>query len=157
MSSGALFASPGHRLDTRSGREGRSGLTRQASEGLALRLTSMDSLNWSHPDKQYRVRLHVSPLPAHLKGVDRVRAVVERRRSLGGLLGSKTKGKRFHGYLAGDYAMATHGFYTNNLNGLNRLFAKYPELFDTVQSLELYKVSLELAASLAVNEHHFPS
>lgn len=119
-----------------------------------MRLTAVDSLNWSHPDKQYRVRLHVAPLPEGLKGVDRVRAMSDRRRSLGGLLGSKTKAKNFHGYLEADYEMATHGFYTNNLVGLRRLFAKYPGLFDSVQTQEQYRAARALSDALNAPEVH---
>lgn len=136
---------------SRLGREGRTGLTHKGSRNLAMRLTSMDTLNWSHPEMQYRVRLHVARLPDGLSGLDLMRANVERRRSLGGLLGSKTKAKNFHGYLEGDYAMATHGFYTNNLTGLKRLFAKYPDLFDTVQTLAQYRASKDFAEVLSGN------
>lgn len=133
-----------------SGRVGHTGLSGTANAGLAMRLTSVDTLNWSHPTMQYRVRLHPVPLPEGLTGLEMARARVERRRSLGGLLGSKTKGKRFHGYLEGDYEMGSSGFYTNNLVGLRRLFAKYPEVFESVQTLEQYRSARALSELLTI-------
>lgn len=120
-----------------------------------MHLVSTDTLNWSHPSYSFRVRLEPSQLPdldLADDSADKVLAQMRRTRSFLGLLQSNTKAKRFHGYLEGDYTMATFGFYTNNLNGVKRLYQKYPELFVSVQRYDQYLAASELAKLLTDTE-----
>jgi len=64
------------------------------------------------------------------------------------LLGSKTKAHNFHGYLEGDYELATSGFYTNNMKGVSRLFEKYGDMFEAIQTIDQYKMMNKLATEM---------
>jgi len=100
-----------------------------------------DTLNWSKNDKGIRVRLlrekcYITWSP----------------KTFLLLLGSKTKAQRFHGCLEGDYEIATCGFYTNNMKGVARLFEKYGDMFDAIQThdqyIEMKRLSNEMIKNL---------
>lgn len=122
-----------------------------------MHLVSTDTLYWSNPEFSFRVRLDTSKLPDPYLSEDatdteKLQSQFSRRRSLKQLLKSNTKARRFHGYLEGNYKMASFGFYTNNLEGVKKLYQKYPELFVSVQRYDQYKSALQLANFLSGDE-----
>jgi hypothetical protein len=114
--------------------------------GHALRMSSHDTLNWSQPDKSFRVRFDRTKLTVHPLLADYSLNNFNR------LFESKTKAKKMHGYLEGDYKLATSGFYTNNLNGIKKIIDRYPNLVEKVQTYEQYKFSQMLARELVNDE-----
>jgi hypothetical protein len=105
---------------------------------------SHDTANWSHKDKEYRVRLVSNHELANPNDSMNVFKTFLKERTMESVVGSKTKAKQFHGLLEGDYEIATRGFYTNNFEGLKTLFQKFPEMFESIQTYEQFKMSEEL-------------
>lgn len=123
----------------------------------AFGLFATDTLHWSHPEYSFRVRLDVEKLPDPALNdsstdMERVQSQFNRRKSFTELLKSKTKAHKFHGYLEGDYTLATFGFYTNNLEGVRKLYQRYPELFSSIQRVDQYNESRKLAEFMQEEE-----
>lgn len=97
-----------------------------------------DTLNWSKPNYVFRVRL----VKEHL-----TRTIVYDiiNPDFYSILQSGTKARRFHGYLEGDYELATAGFYTNNARGIARLVKKYPDMIESIQSYDQYTFAEHMA------------
>jgi|AntRauTorcE11897_2_1112592.scaffolds.fasta_scaffold00173_6 hypothetical protein len=102
-------------------------------------LLGHDALRWSKSDKNIRIRLVREECDV---------SWIWGANSMFELLNSKTKAHNFHGYLEGDYIIATSGFYTNNMKGVARLFEKYSHMFESIQTYEQYKTMNELASQL---------
>lgn len=83
-----------------------------------------DSLNWSHSDKMFRVRVKVF----NNRGP----------KSLENIFGSNTKIKTFLACFGNDFTLATHGFYTNDLDGIRKYLQRYPDDVDSIQSKIAY-------------------
>ena len=112
---------------------------------------SHDTANWSHADKKIRVRLATNdeffnPNDSMNESMNAFKDFLKER-TMESVVGSKTKAKQFHGLLEGDYEIATRGFYTNNFEGLKTLFQRYPEMFESIQTYEQFKMSENLVQS----------
>jgi hypothetical protein len=108
---------------------------------------SHDTANWSHADKKIRVRLATNDELVNPNDSMNFFKGFLKERTMESVVGSKTKAKQFHGLLEGDYEIATRGFYTNNLEGLKTLFQRYPEMFESIQTHEQFKMSEMLVQS----------
>jgi hypothetical protein len=108
---------------------------------------SHDTANWSHADKKIRVRLATNDELVNPNDSMNFFKGFPKERTMESVVGSKTKAKQFHGLLEGDYEIATRGFYTNNLEGLKTLFQRYPEMFESIQTHEQFKMSEMLVQS----------
>ena len=117
--------------------------------GSTVQLTTHDAFNWTRLHLKYRVRLNVVYKDSEDNSPrDVIMRSVARRRGFKGLLNSNSKAKVFHGYLEGDYEIATLGFYTNNIAGVARLVERYSDLFVSVQSYEQYMAAMALSEQL---------
>lgn len=108
---------------------------------------SHDTANWSHADKKFRVRLVSNRELVNPNDSMNFLKDLLKERTMASVVGSKTKAKQFHGLLEGDYEIATGGFYTNNFEGLKTLFQRYPEMFESIQTYEQFKMSENLVQS----------
>lgn len=107
-----------------------------------------DSMNWSHPDYNYRVRL-VSKNEEQTKKDPFEN--LKTKRTLETVTGSKTKAHKFHACLEGDYELATDGLYTNNFQGLKQIYQAFPDMFESVQTHEQFLLSHKLSKDLIQN------
>ena len=110
---------------------------RTIETGRLLTKMATDTLNWSNHNYAFRVRMKrdylFNPIPyRHKEG-------------FGEMIKSKSTAKVFHGYLEGDYKLATSGFYTNNARGIGRLVKRYPEIIDSVQTHDQYMFAVQLS------------
>ena len=108
---------------------------------------SHDTANWSHADKIFRVRLASNSELVNPNDSMNFLKDLLKEKTMESVVGSKTKAKQFHGLLEGDYEIATRGFYTNNFEGLKTLFQRYPEMFESIQTYEQFKMSENLVQS----------